>query len=458
MKEEGKFEGEWKKVFDGAEAVPTESVWDNIDHELALAEGVVMKKRMATYQRIAAASILFALLAGAFGVYHWLDNKQAAHLQFEKSTLTIKKKSDVELKVAQKDNLPISATHENENIIHSKEATMKKSDFKNNLTKSTSNDNSLILNANTEKKRALTKRDIAPSKMDEMNQVKNIEPNENELGNNLLAGNEMIELPHLYLLPIAKIAGEPMVIELTGTRTNLSESIIKSSQEKNKHEQWWVSLTASGNFQSNGYSSNAYAGVNTKLAHSTSSSFLGTSYSLGLILGRRISERAVLQVGIQYLNQSSTNNFIVGTSALAYSQPNSQSARLASYVNNSIVSTNEFIAVPIQAGYLLSNKKNGVQFNAGVSTDFLLRNTLLDSSGNLPNYTQSAGEGSPYRLVNFVGLLNLELSRKIGSRFRMSFVPGYRYPLNSVAKNNSSLNFNYGSSWDLGLRLRYILK
>src|SRR4051812_28095571 len=85
----GKFEQSWKEVLEGTELSPSDSVWVNIDHDLAAMEGETMKKRIVLYQRIAAVSILFALLMGALGVYQWSDNSnQLAQNKTLKNTLT----------------------------------------------------------------------------------------------------------------------------------------------------------------------------------------------------------------------------------------------------------------------------------------------------------------------------------------------------------------------------------
>src|SRR5690349_1013079 len=83
----GKFEQSWREAFEGAEFAPADSVWININRDLAAAEGETMKKRIVLYQRIAAASVLFALLIGAFGIYRWneSDDQLAQNKSLENS-------------------------------------------------------------------------------------------------------------------------------------------------------------------------------------------------------------------------------------------------------------------------------------------------------------------------------------------------------------------------------------
>src|SRR5882672_3377443 len=74
----GKFEESWKEVFEDIEISPTDSLWENIDRDLTLAEGVTMKRSILLYQRIAAAAVMFALLVGALGIYRFQVTPQLA--------------------------------------------------------------------------------------------------------------------------------------------------------------------------------------------------------------------------------------------------------------------------------------------------------------------------------------------------------------------------------------------
>src|SRR5277367_1773101 len=77
----GKFEENWKEAFKEAEVSPSDSVWANIDHDLANADSKVMKKKVLLYQRLVAASIFFTLLAGTYGVYKWNDTNSKLTVQ-----------------------------------------------------------------------------------------------------------------------------------------------------------------------------------------------------------------------------------------------------------------------------------------------------------------------------------------------------------------------------------------
>jgi hypothetical protein len=248
-----------------------------------------------------------------------------------------------------------------------------------------------------------------------------------------------------------------------------------SKKDKQSKENLWASLGASaGNYSpSSNFSAvsssrvvyqNAGGLNNSQSAYSTSSS-KGSVFSVGMNLGKRISRRWLMQGGVSYLNQAIgyTSNFAVvdaNNTALASLADYTNAKSFSSVVTVSspyqINSVNEFISVPIQAGYLLVDRKIGLQLNSGVSTDIFMQNTLTDKSGQLATYSSGAGDGSPYRSVSWSGLMGTELSYRLGTQYRISMVPGLRYSLNSVLKSDSAPSNPL--VWDVGFRFRYIFK
>jgi hypothetical protein len=200
----------------------------------------------------------------------------------------------------------------------------------------------------------------------------------------------------------------------------------------------------------------------------------GVAYSMGVSFGTKVANRWVVHGGINYLTQSSNyvaTNVITGPNyqtlqaesinALgklpALADAASASDRLAPTVPYAVNNNLKFFSVPMQAGYLLVNQKFGVQVNAGISTDLFLENTITPEGGSLDKTTQGSGSESPYRTVNFSGLMGTEFSYRLGHRYRIALNPALRYPLNSVYKSDVGIE-STPLTFDVGLRFRYIFK
>lgn len=253
-----------------------------------------------------------------------------------------------------------------------------------------------------------------------------------------------------------------------------------AKKSKTYSEQFWTSVGVSaGTFYNVTPSgSNVAAGVlqspaggRTAASESNSS---GYTYAVNLAVGTKVSKRWLLQGGISYNSQLSD---YTATSVLAdvapASAPSFAAASLNSFekkvegenemdlviasspyqVNNSI----QNISFPIQAGYLVFERKMGLQINSGISTDLFLQNTITPKADNLEQTTQGRGDGSPYRPVNFSGLLGTEFSYRIGASYRISISPGVRYPFNSIYKTVLGIK-STPVTFDVALRFRYILK
>jgi hypothetical protein len=252
---------------------------------------------------------------------------------------------------------------------------------------------------------------------------------------------------------------------------------LKSDEEKKVvkkvvEENWWAAVSGSaGSYDPNGGAAtsssllrNAPAGTFSPSASQNNTASLGTAYSYGVNFGKRITPRWVLISGVGFLSQSinyPSNQAVFNASqAQAFSADASKlsnsngttAAPINSYELNSI---NEFITVPVQAGYLIVNKKIGVQLNAGVASDIFVRNSLVDPTSRLSTNTQTAGENSTYRTFNWTGLVGTELSYRISNHYRISVIPGMRYSFNSILKPTVGSTIT-PLIWDVGFRFRYI--
>jgi len=435
--EKGMFEDSFHKAFDNAEQAPSEDVW------------------VVFYQRLAAASVLFALLLGAISTYYISDLKDQQRMTLSQVNPTESASSgEVSARDFQGTNSEVGT---DKSIAHDEfKLESKASEVKENK----SGISAIFQSGN-------------------FNQSAKEASVDNEFTGRQNARNKtgIQNYPSLItLIPEAEVQLQGSMKEVTIVRKlpSMPSAFMKSKRKKETRENLWASLGGStGNYSPSadiGSSSTSKflyphtaGSVNSQSAYSTTAS-KGSVFSVGINLGKRISRRWLLQGGVSYLNQSIgyTSNFAVldaSNIALAsvadYTTLKSFSVvALASPYQLS--SVNEFISVPVQAGYLLVDKKIGVQLNSGVSTDFFMQNTLTDKSGQLATYSSGSGDTSPFRTVSWAGLLGTEVSYKIATQYRISIAPGLRYSLGSVLKSDSAPSSPL--MWDIGFRFRYNIK
>lgn len=453
--EKGKFEDAWHRAFENAEQAPSEDVWAGVEQGLNKAETLVMKRRVVFYQRLAAASVLFALLLGGLSTYYISDlaNQQ-------ENNLVQKELSPSQGNVKGESTNPSIAANDIKNIESANVATGDSS------------------KANMSEVKRYTNSSSSVAHYDNQDNNKNHEENATPGSQLTVRKINQHNYPALISLipePSITLNGKLKEVAIVRKLPAMPADFMTSKKDKQASESLWASLGAStGNYSPSadfgvGSSSKSYAqnptGIsNSQGAYSTTAS-RGTAFSVGMNLGKRISKRWLLQGGIAYLNQAIgyTSNYAVvdaNNNVLAsvadYSSINSFSSRIAVSSPYEINSVNEYISVPVQAGYLLVDRKLGLQLNSGLSTDFFMQNTLTDKSGQLASFSSSAGNDSPYRTVSWSGLVGTELSYKIATQYRVSIAPGLRYSLNSVLKSDAvSTN---PLVWDVGFRFRYIFK
>ncbi|HEU5147060.1 MAG TPA: outer membrane beta-barrel protein, partial [Chryseosolibacter sp.] len=201
----------------------------------------------------------------------------------------------------------------------------------------------------------------------------------------------------------------------------------------------------------------------------------GYSYSMGVNIGTRLSERWVFQGGLNYMTQASeyiSNNIVMDAPAGYLTQQKFRAAstnelmmadasdlrqKLVYSAPYSVNNSMRFLSIPMQAGYQLINKTFGLQLNAGVATDLFLQNTISAESDQIAKTSQPVGADSPYRAVNLSGLFGTEVSYRFGDHYRVSLNPGIRYPFNTIYKSELGVR-STPLTFDVGLRFRYIFK
>ncbi len=488
--ERQKFENAWQDAFTGAEQSPSENVWSAIDSKLTVAEGGTMKRRVVFYQRLAAASVLFAIVFGSLTAYYINENNsqisdgRLAEKTFNNDQLVNDQLADSKVVEDQltkdksgntvNDQLANNKSEENQitndqldndqldNNNKKVAGNSSKSKEQTDLTKKKSNSNVTI------QKQSVLLADNKERAGDESNVV----TGKVRSRHNNFASLSSKDIP----TPEANVSGKVNEVTIKRKLPAMPASMMADSRKDKKEEKenFWASIGAStGNYSAQGnfnqpqqaLSSPGFSNMVASQSGTNSSPSKGTAYSVGVNVAKKVSERWIVLGGLSYLNQeagytsnlaSISSNNTPSVYSADYASKQSLSSSIALTSPYEINSVNEFVSIPVQAGYLIINRKVGLQINSGIATDIFLQNTLTDKSGQLNKLTESAGSDSPYNSFSWSAIMGSELSYKIGSQYRVSLVPGLRYSMSPVLKSNSVTT--NPMVWDLGFRFRYIFK
>ena len=464
------FEDAFKNAFDEAGIPPSSKVWSNIEADLIRSEGEDLRHRLFFYKMVAAASVIFALTVAAFGLFYFTqtpDQQIAKVVDLKEPRNQSDKTENIASGTEKQTNVDanVEGTHigaKGQNVILSEteEDKARKSVEANSAEVSGKNNSKVILHPNERSPELIDQNlSIAELNLPALYKHRIIRPS-------IPQGIRKTEEADPVILMLAR---------LEQLEKELSEP--EERKEKTSDERIWTSV---------GFAAGSFDGSNSTVARPAQSSSLmstssatadneasasGVSYSLGVNVGTRLSDKWVLQGGVNYLTQNSsyTASSVIGsrnsgtflpastngfTGLADGEKDDSRVVSTAPYnVNNSL----RYLSLPLQAGYLLVDRKLGFQLNAGVSTDLFLQNSKSAEGGALQKIDQGRGDGSPYRALNFSGLMGAEVSYRFAERYRVALNPGVRYPFNSIYRADSGVK-SLPMSYDIGLRFRYIFQ
>lgn len=418
----GNFEKAWRNAFEGAKLTPSDQLWAGIEAGIANDEVVRYKRGMAYYKWLAAAGILlFTGLLGYIG-YQSLstDSSLTENKSKRKNVTGIFQVTDSVLSTTKKEGAaePLLIQQEiTPSSIESLEATP-------------SNNQKSQPRENPEGIKYLTVIERQQPKAIAMNEEQNLPP-----------------LPQ-------RISGVP---------------IYRSDQDTKRVVLWAGLNMTPGYFDPNFQSQGAVQGLQSpSFAQSTlqpeEEHRTGFSMSFGIEMGVKLSDRWQLSGGIQYLNnnvQSSTNaildqrtpifSSVIETLDLSDSRAN------ITFVPTELDNTFQFLSIPVQAGYLVLDKKVKVLVNAGIASDIFLKNKITALDRSLESITINPGPNAPFRSVYFNGILGAEASYEFLPRYLITLEPRYKLAISEFTRPESSYS-SFPSSFGIGLGVKYIFK
>lgn len=430
--ESNRFEDSFRNAFAGAEVLPSAAVWKNIELDLAKESGGKLKRNLLMFQLLAAASVAFAF--GFAGLYYLSQptandsNTQSLtehnipkHSPMTEPTQAQKLKSD--------ERLP--------NRIAQEKPAQGMDHVSHESDKPVVDQSSIIQSENSGIEYTINRKGLSDF----------VETKKAVL---VLPKEERVE-PDAGMVLLARLKDE--------------EKKYQDEEKKaaGSREKIWASVGfGAGSYKPNVQSSSANLGVNALSgdASTSSQSPSGSSYSVGVNVASKISRRFILQGGVSYLTQNADFTSIVSSQGSATLSEFAQPANFDRYQGVSPYSVNssmQFVSVPVQVGYLIVDQAFGIQLNGGIATDLFVSNTLSPENDSYQKVTQAAGQDSPYRTVNFSGLLGTEFSYRIADHYRISLNPGLRYALHSIYKEEVAAEIT-PVTFDVSLRFRYIFK
>jgi hypothetical protein len=480
--ERQEFEKSLKRTFDEAQVRPSDNVWTNIELDLERAQGKRLRKRILFYQLLAAASVFFAI-GISISVFLFKNPMSTTETHGSLAAVNPSNSSELKSQGAPSSNIINSErnnTIENLGSLKNNEVALKSKKFA-----STHN-------------AGLAKDENSKSNLRSAPEQQRLIKIEREHWNETIVLNERRALAPLteagiktlkFVRPVLEIDPVALMLARLDDRAKTIQKEGESKREnKNRSENLWTSLGfAAGSFSPiNAGVSNSPSPQSTALASQSNSALAinssvanqqakasGVTYSMGVNVGTRLSERWVVQGGVNYLTQSSdyTATYGVFDQNFAKFRPSSinelekaitddtpQGDKIATTAPYNINNNNRYLSIPMQAGYLLINRKFGWQLNAGVATDLFLQNTLTadvqNPSQTTPGTNSNSSENSAYRSVNLSGLMGTEVSYRFGRHYRVALNPGFRYPFGNIYKSDN-VKAN-PLTFDVGLRFRYI--
>lgn len=461
----------WVKKLSEAEVAHSDAVWEGIEMQLDKDDEVKrLRKTVILYKWLAAACVSLALLSGA---YTYFGNEEVTSFNQQ---MALQETAENNAEVFTSENL---SEHEVNNRIEEK-ALIEKPAGKSSNTNVGDNSKLRIESVRTTETQV--------SAQESANSISNgsyLRMTTTDYGKSLKevipsakGGYTSFNNTTVINQSGADEIKSPLVKEDKQVIAAVSPNEEDTEKEENKKgsEQFWTAVGfAAGTFSNTTPSSpvaaanalnNSFAGQ-TAAAESNSP---GYTYAVNLMVGTKVSQRWVIQGGMSYITQSSD---YTATSVVA--NPVEQTLMAASInqfeknadtnaksnilttspytVNNNI----QLISFPMQAGFIVVDRKVGFQINSGFSTDLFLQNTITPQVENLEKSTQGRGDDSPYKAFNISGLLGTEFSYRFGDHYRLALSPGLRYPFSSIYKTDLGVKSS-PLTFDVAVRFRYILK
>ena len=498
------FEEAWQRAFEQAEMPVEPDVWNNIDGHLANKDADKYKRKIVFYKWVAAASIVFAISL-SYVNYHYnasqanlavtdntiIQNNEASTNALNPAEIFANKGESIENDKINNSNIQPNGLANQRDIL-SENGGLAQNRTESNEGKpfNTTSPISEAVPVQTNEEAGTTSAEAGNDRVDL--------PQQHNEQSQLLAGllgaegeelqtalvaddverstlaSAAIEQQHgdlstmhqagqpYYMEHYAQLLDPPYIYAIPGIRP------IAKEKDKTDPKVLWAGLNVgSGIFDPNFENGSNYqpstspalsqtyasARESPQAASFQESTSAGVSYSLGLNFGMRLNEKWVLQSGVQYAYKSASTNSTTYLRSnydekIKPTLKNNMSTEAVNFSNASftqeydLLNSFEFATIPVKAGYLLIDRKVGLMLTAGVGADIFLSNTISENNDRLDDVKMSSGSESPFRDVNFNGLVGAELFYQISKQYHLTLEPNYSIALSPLTKSHSDFRSN----------------
>ncbi len=478
------FEKQWAEAFENAESSPSPHVWKNISHELANQQVSGYKKRLFWFQLAAAASLV---LAAALGALYFFSNNELQHQQIAQEQQTIENKQPMTISESDAVTSNEGEKDTNKSNISASKSSQVAATEKNirNTAESPSQqskDTGLI--GGDPKNEVQLANFMSETDASDNNTESNIQET---IPLNIIIDKENMEAYATLSFVDIKEIDEQRFVEMSQLPaffykvpiTARAEEVITG--EKREIASLFAGINVgSGSFDPNfgapmGAADESFAIADFEDAGLSNSANLplqerntpGVAFSFGLDVGKQISDKWVLQSGLQYgqYTVNSNTNLVFSTNSkqavpLSF-QNNDQLFRSeaveVSAANVDLSNRFELLTIPIQAGFVLLDQKFNVVLNGGFSGSFYLGNELQSESSSASSFSFDPGSDSPYRTLHINALTSVQLGYRLDEHYFISITPNYRHSITDFAKAGNTFS-SLPSHFGLNLGFRYLFK
>ncbi|MEM1408317.1 MAG: hypothetical protein AAGG59_16155 [Bacteroidota bacterium] len=495
-----KFEEEWRAAFEDAEMPPGSVVWDKVELAVANSANGNFKRRIFVFKLMAAASIAFALTIGGIGIYREFympknDRLLSESKQLSTNSTGSQNKAEERMETADPEGSSGNETIVNENKKRSKALDHdpeSNEDFERQLPVNSEKhrndsrpDDQVLPDENVTNSQHLLSLGIKKQGYNSKgyNSIGTKDTDLSEAGPvNLGYDNEsdtsekgryeQIENDSAIPEKLEKLMAELDSFSFSDPELSMvpwySGAIVNTKKDVESAKFWAGLGMSGGSFNptggaTSGNSDEASFSLNEdSFTQSAQSPLIGEEengrvINIGLNFGTRIAPKWMLQSGIVLIDRSTTNTSNIAQNTGSSLRAVNDFSELSNISDLSVVGTYDidnsyrFISVPVQAGYILVDRKFGITLLGGVSNDLFLKKSVDGENDGFQEYDVDEG----IRTYNITGLLGTELGYRIGSQYLIALTPQIRQAINSTTISGDKVRPTF---FELGFRFKYLLK